>query len=262
MRLARPLGVALIVASFCSHAQVFEGLDLTPKKKARKTGVVVTLTVPVAGAQLVIDGEPPIPLPMEEKTLKPGEHALKVERPGYRTLTETVTIVAAKKNEFSFTLVATGAVVAVESPSEGATGSIDGAPAESLPLSKVLDAGKHDVTVSAQGFKTKTQTVEVVAGADQSLSFTLEAGSDAPVAVDLTPEGDSDLDLELAGKRSAKKETPLYARWYVWAGVAAVVVAGVVTGVAVSQAPKPTPDPTVVCGGPCDATIGWPAGVR
>ncbi|MBM4782356.1 MAG: PEGA domain-containing protein [Archangiaceae bacterium] len=261
MRLARPLGVALIVASFCSHAQVFEGLDLTPKKKARKTGVVVTLTAPVAGAQLIIDGEPPIPLPMEEKTLKPGEHSLKVERPGYRTLTETVTIVAAKKNEFSFTLVATGAVVAVESPTEGATASIDGAPAESLPLSKVLDAGRHEVTVSADGFKAKQQTVEVVAGVDQSISIALVPGTDAPVAVDLTPDGDSDLDLELAGKRSAKV-TPLYARWYVWAGVAAVVVAGVVTGVAVSQAPKPTPDPTVVCGGPCDATIGWPAGVR
>ncbi len=261
MRLARPLGVALIVASFCSHAQVFEGLDLTPKKKARKTGVVVTLTVPVVGAQLSIDEEPPIPLPMEEKVLKPGEHALKVERPGYRTLTETVTIVAAKKNEFSFTLVATGAVVAVESPTEGATGSIDGALAESLPLSKVLEAGKHEVTVSAAGFKEKTQTIEVVAGVDQSLALTLEPGTDKPVAVDLTPENDSDLDLELAGKRS-EKVTPLYARWYVWAGVAAVVVAGVVTGVAVSQAPKPTPDPTVVCGGPCDATIGWPAGVR
>lgn len=261
MRLARPLGVALIVASFCSHAQVFEGLDLTPKKKARKTGLVVTLTAPVAGAQLSIDGEPSIPLPMEEKTLKPGEHALKVERPGYRTLTETVTIVAAKKNEFSFTLVATGAVVAMESPSEGATVSIDGSPAEVLPLSKVLDAGKHEVTVSAEGFKAKTQTVEVVAGVDQNLSVALEVGTDKPVAVDLTPEGDSDLDLELAGKRSVK-ETPLYARWYVWAGVAAVVVAGVVTGVAVSQAPKPTPDPTVVCGGPCDATIGWPAGIR
>lgn len=261
MRLARPLGVALIVASFCSHAQVFEGLDLTPKKKARKTGVVVTLTAPVAGAQLVIDGEAPIALPMEEKTLKPGEHVLKVQRPGYRTLTETVTLVAAKKNEFSFTLVATGAVVAVESPTEGATASIDGALAESLPLSKVLDAGRHEVTVSADGFKPKQQTVEVVAGVDQTISIALVPGSDSPVAVDLTPDGDSDLDLELAGKRSAK-EPPLYARWYVWAGVAAVVVAGVVTGVAVSQAPKPTPDPTVVCGGPCDATIGWPAGVR
>lgn len=261
MRLARPLGVALIVASFCSHAQVFEGLDLTPKKKARKTGLVVTLTAPVAGAQLSIDGEPPIPLPMEEKTLKAGEHSLKVERPGYATLTETVTVVAAKKNEFSFTLVATGAVVAVESPSEGATASIDGSLPESLPLSKVLGAGKHEVTVAAEGFKAKTQTVEVVAGVDQNISVALEVGSDKPVAVDLTPEGDSDLDLELAGKRSVK-ETPLYARWYVWAGVAAVVVAGVVTGVAVSQAPKPTPDPTVVCGGPCDATIGWPAGVR
>ena len=56
MGLSRPLGLLLIVAGIAAHAQVFEGLDLTPKKKP-KARVGVTLTVPVPGAQVFIDGE-------------------------------------------------------------------------------------------------------------------------------------------------------------------------------------------------------------
>ena len=115
----------LIVAGISAHAQVFEGLDLTPKKKP-KTRVSVTLTVPVPGAQVFLDGEAAGEPPLAEKVVKPGEHTLKVERPGYRTIEETITAVASKKTDFSYTLVAVGAVVTIDSSTEGATCSIDG----------------------------------------------------------------------------------------------------------------------------------------
>lgn len=257
MGLSRPLGLLLIVAGISAHAQVFEGLDLTPKKKP-KTRVAVTLTAPVAGAKLFIDGEAAGELPLVEKVVKPGEHTLKVERPGYRTIEETVTAIASKKTDFTFTLVAVGAVVTIEAATEGATCAIDGAEPEALPLTKVLSEGKHALVVAADGFKAETRTIDATLGADLKESFTLLVGEDRPAQVNLEPvEQDSDLELELSpGQR--EKTTPLYARWYVWAGVGAVVAGAVVTALVVTQAPKPTPDPTIVCGGPCDATVGWP----
>ena len=258
MGLSRACGLLLIVSGISAHAQVFEGLDLTPKKKP-KTRVSVTLTAPVPGAQVFIDGEASGELPLAEKVVKPGEHTLKVERPGYRTIEETITAVASKKTDFSYTLVAVGAVVTIESTTDGATCAIDGAEPEALPLTKVLAEGKHALVVAADGFKSEQRTIDAALSADFKTSFTLVVGEDRPAQVNLEPlERDSDLELELDPSRK-EKSTPLYARWYVWAGVGAVVVGAVVTAVAVTQAPKPTPDPSIVCGGPCDATIGWPA---
>jgi len=256
MGLSRLLALLFIVAGIAAHAQVFEGLDLTPKKKP-KTRVAVTLTAPVPGAKLFIDGEL-AELPLVEKVLKPGEHTLKVERPGYRTIEETITAIASKKTDFSFTLVAIGAAVTIESSNAGATCAIDGAEPEALPLTKVLAEGKHVLVVAADGFTSETRTIDATLGTDLTASFTLVVAEDRPAQVNLEPpERDSDLELELdPGKKD--KSTPLYARWYVWAGVGAVVVGAVVTAVAVTQAPKPTPDPGIVCGGPCDATLGWP----
>lgn len=256
MGLSRPLGLLLIVAGISAHAQVFEGLDLTPKKKP-KTRVSVTLTAPVPGAQVFIDGEAAGELPLAEKVVKPGEHTLKVERPGYRTIEETITAVASKKTDFSYTLVAIGAVVTIDSSTEGATCSIDGAAPEALPLTKVLSEGKHALVVAADGFKSEERTIDAALGADLKTSFTLVAGEDRPAQVNLEPpERDTDLELELDPSKK-EKSTPLSARWYLWAGVGAVVAGAVVTALVVT-APKPTPDPSIVCGGPCDATVGWP----
>lgn len=257
MVLTRLAGLALIVAGIEANAQVFEGLDLTPKKP-KKTWVSVKLTEPVAGAQLFIDGEAAGELPVVEKVVKAGEHTLKIERPGFSTLEEKVTVVAGKKNELSYTLVATGGVVAVESTNDEASCSIDGAAAEPLPLTKVLPAGKHVLLVRAGGFKDEQRAVEVKAGVDAKEAFTLVALADRPTAVSLEPEQDNDLEAELGTTKKASSSPSIFSRWYVWAGIGAVVVGGVVAAVAVSQAPKPTPDPSAVCGGPCDATIGWP----
>lgn len=256
MVLTRLAGLTLIVAGIGAQAQVFEGLDLTPKKP-KKTWVSVKLAEPVSGAQLFIDGEAAGELPVVEKVVKAGEHTLKIERPGFTTLEEKVTAVAGKKNEFSYALVATGGVITIESPNDEASCSIDGAAPEPLPLTKVLPAGKHVLLVRAGGFKDEQRAIEVKAGVDAKEAFTLVAAADRPTAVSLEPEPDNDLEAELGTKKAASSPS-LFSRWYVWAGIGAVVVGGVVAAVAVSQAPKPTPDPSVVCGGPCDVTINFP----
>jgi len=259
MGLLRPLALLLIVAGIPAHAQVFEGLDLTPKKKP-KTRIAVTLTAPVPGAQLFIDGEAAGELPLAEKVVKPGDHALKVERPGYRTIEETVTAAAGKKTDLSYTLEPIGAVLTVEASAEGATCAIDGAAPQPLPLTQVVAEGTHTLVIAADGFKSEKRTIEATLGADLKESFTLTVGEDRPTQVNLEPpETDNDLELELTPGKKRAEGTPFFSRWYVWAGIAAVVAGGVATAVAVTQAPKPTPDPTVICGGPCDATIGWPA---
>lgn len=266
MRIARLLASALIVAGIAAEAQVFEGLDLTPKKPPKKTSVSVTLTTPVTGAQLFIDGEDAGALPVAEKVVKAGAHTLKVVRPGYATLEEKVTVAAGKKNEFSYALVATGTAMTLSSTTLGLTAAIDGASAEMLPVTKVVTPGKHTVVVSGLGYANETRTIDAKLGVDVNETFELEVASDRPVAANLEPgpDQDSDLEAELSRKRraTAADTQPFFSRWYVWAGIGAVVV-GAAVGVGVAAgAQRPTPLPNTVCGGTCDATIGWPAGLR
>lgn len=256
MPLTRLLGLLLIVAGFAASAQTFEGLDLTPKKP-RKTAVGVKLSTPVPGAQVFIDGEPAGEAPVAEKVVKPGDHVIRVERPGFSTIEDKVNLLAGKKQDLTYTLVPTGAVVTIEAAEAGATCSIDNGPAEVLPLTKVLPEGKHLLAVGGLGYKVEKRTIDAKAGVDQKESFTLVV-DDRPVAANLEPpDKDSDLEVELGRKKKDEASTPLFSRWYVWAGIGAVVVGGIVTAVAVSQAPRPTPDPSIVCAGPCDATLGW-----
>lgn len=260
----RPLMFSLIVAGIPAAAQVFEGLDLSPSKP-KKTSISVKLTPPLPGATLTVDDEAPVELPVAEKVLKPGPHTLKVEKPGYRTIEEKVTLVAGKKKDFAFTLEATGGAVTFEANIEGASVTVDGEGLETLPFTKVLAAGPHKVTVVAPGYKTEQRTLDVAAGADRTETFALVAGGDRPTAVNLEPpDSDSDLDAELDPKKKRAKAAAASGgpSWVLWVGIGLAVVGGAVAAVAITQAPKPTPEPSTVCGGPCDGTLNWPVTLR
>ena len=81
------------------------------------------------------------------------------------------------------------------------------------------------------------------------------ADTDRPENASLTPapsEGPS------GGLEQSVDNAPVYKRWYVWAGAAAVVAA-VAIGVAVgvSNSKPRTLGESEICGGKCDACIGF-----
>jgi hypothetical protein len=278
MRFALSAGFALAIVlnGYQAQAQDFEGIDLTPVKKkpvavpkAKPTELRVKLAKDVSGAKLFIDKVLVGELPQPARVVTPGEHSFSVERLGYKTVEHPITVTKGKLNEVAVTLEAVGGVVTIGANEVGAMCAIDGAAAEEVPVVKVLAPGKHEVRVSKVGFAPHIQVVQVELGVDVAVAAELQpaavvAANDRPVNVALAPvERDSDLDLERGGARPAEvsgsgQGTPVYKRWYLWAGVGAVVAGGVATAVILSQ-PRTRPiDPVTVCGGPCDVTIGGP----
>lgn len=92
----------------------------------------------------------------------------------------------------------------------GATVTIDGKTAGTIPLSKKVEPGVHLVQVTKQGY------------APWSTSITVDAGGKMDLPVMLQKRG---------GGGATPGPTPVYKKWWFWTIVGAVAVAGAGTGI-------------------------------
>jgi hypothetical protein len=221
-------------------------------------------------AKVTIDDKDVGTLPLSPQMLSPGEHTVTVRAPGFAWWTRKVTLVGNKPSDVTVTLEATAALVSVTADSSGAEVLINGKGVGTAPVDEMEVApGTTTIVVRKEGFTESTQTVKLIAGREYPISVKLGvapvataivAGSDRPENTNLTPANpDASLGLE-----ASVEPTPVYKRWYVWAGAAAVVAAVAVgVGVGVSSSKPKRLTEAEICGpGGCDACIGCAGIVR
>lgn len=242
--------------------------DLAPLA-ASKGDVVVKLAQGLSNAILSIDGKDVGPLPVGPQTLPTGEHQVKVRRLGYADFVKKVTVAGGKSVEVDAKLQAINAIVSVTSDVPDAQVFVNNRLVGTAPLSDLeLPAGQTEIAVRKDGFKDDKQRINLIAGKDYPIvvkfnpgtTSTVVAATDRPVDTKLTP--DDTTNVTGPGVSTTVDETPIYGRWYFWAGVAAVAVgAAVVTGVVVNnnQPPQRIDEKTVcaVNGGRCDICVGF-----
>lgn len=242
--------------------------DLAPIA-ALKGDVVVKLPQGLANAVLNVDGKDVGPVSAAPQSLSPGEHTIKVRRPGYTEFSKKVTVAAGKSVEVEARLTASAAVLSVKSDVPDAQVYLNGKLAGVVPLEDLeVPPGAVELSVRKPGFKEDKQKLTLVAGRDYPVAVkltpgttsTIVAASDRPADTRLTPS-DENPDLTSPAVSTTAEETPLVGRWYFWAGVAAVAVgAAVVTGVVMNQNQPPRRQTEgEVCsgaGGTCDLCVG------
>jgi hypothetical protein len=156
--------------------------------------------------------------------------------------------------------------------------SVDGEELGPVPQGNVLlKPGSREIEFRAPGFKPDVHNITVfpgrpyvIEGKLRPLLDTTVASNDAPrnpvldPSTATRPETSPGVSLDQPDLSSeVKPSKPWYGRWYVWAGVGAVVAAGTVGAVMATQGSSPEPlTREGVCGGPCDGDIGFPTGVR
>jgi hypothetical protein len=242
--------------------------DLAPIAVA-KGDLTIKLSPAVSNAILSIDGKDVGPLPVAAQSLTAGEHQVKVKRLGYADFVKRVTIASGKPTELEVKLQAINAIVSVTSDVPDAQVFVNGRLVGTAPMTEMeLPAGPTEIAVRKDGFKDDKQRIILVAGKDYPIvvkfnpgtTSTVVATTDRPVETKLTP--DEPGGLTGPGVSTTVDETPIYGRWYFWAGIAAVAVgAAVVTGVVVNnnQPPQRIDEKTVcaVNGGRCDICVGF-----
>ncbi|NMC70736.1 MAG: PEGA domain-containing protein [Myxococcales bacterium] len=125
----------------------------------------VTVTTQPPGAKLEVDGRTvgttPLAAPVR---LEPGEHVFTARLEGRETATAATNLAAGDNPPVALELPLPSAplgTLLVESPTPGATASIDGGTPETLPLSCELEAGEHEVRVEAPGHVARVERVRI-----------------------------------------------------------------------------------------------------
>jgi hypothetical protein len=170
------------------------------------------------GATVSIDGNKvgTIPLGAPLSTLSPGEHTIKVEKPGFAPFIDVFKIDRKKPTRVDVELVAVAGVLKVKANVEAARVYVDGKFVGEAPLTSEVQVGARAVQVSKGGFKDFFQNVSAVAGQEVNLDVKLEE-----LAVGVNPY-----------KPLPPPPPKWYEKWWVWT-VGAVGVGVVVTAVVV-----------------------------
>ena len=167
----------------------------------------VTVNVALTGATVLVDGQvvgiAPLGQPLE---LVQGPHTIRAEADGYRPEEEAVTVVAAQDATVTLvpTPLQTTAAVSLTANVPEATATLDGASLGALPYLGEVQAGVHQLEVSADEYETAR------------LSITLEAGQPFSRSVELMAAVDG--------------AEAWYEKWWVWV-IAGVVVGGATAGI-------------------------------
>jgi hypothetical protein len=237
-----------------------------------KTQFLVKLSGEVKGARLFIDNKPAGTLPLSAPIeLEAGEYTVSVRRPGFTDFSRRVMLEAGKPAEVAVTLEAVAGVLSVSADVSGASVAIDGQPRGQVPLTGILlKPGSHEVVVTAEGYEPNLKALDIRAGRDYTVAANMKPAmvSSSAVAHNDTPQNTNLLPPDSSGKLGPKVppltpdepevrgSQPWFKRWYVWAGVGAVVTAAAVGTVVATQGGAATPlSPETVCGGACDGTI-------
>ncbi|HZI16499.1 MAG TPA: PEGA domain-containing protein [Myxococcus sp.] len=249
-------------------AQPEEDDVLAPLAPA-KTELVARITGGVRGAKLVVDGREvgqfsSSTLAVE---LPPGPHSVVVRKQGYADYSRRIEVKEGGPTEVAVSLEATHGFGMLSADVPGAMVYVDGKQVGPAPQSVLFEPGSREIEFRAPGFRPDVHNITVFAGKPYEVVGNLRpeedtsiAMGDAPTNPDFkpgpTPASRPDPLAPAPEVREVSASKPWYGRWYVWAGVGAVVAAGTVGAVMATQGgAQPPLTAGDVCGGNCDAVI-------
>jgi hypothetical protein len=223
-----PLIIGLLIGSLTAPA-----LGETRRPVRGATGFLEVVSL-ILDAEVYVDGEQVGVIPLDEPIqLSVGEHRVKVSKRGFTQHLEVVRIKRRQTVTVEADLLALSGVLRVEASTPEARVFLDDDYVGDAPIEYEADPGEHVVRVSELGYHDFTETVEVIAGEEVSVTATLER---------LPPEEDPTI-------AEPPRERRWFEQWWVWTIVGAVVVAtAVAVPVALTQQ-----------GDVCEDVAGWPA---
>jgi len=118
----------------------------------------------VSGADVFLNGKRVGTTPYKASDLTPGKYSVKVEKAGYTAFEKRVDL-GSKQQVVRAKLVAALATLRVEANVAGAKVVLDGEERGTTPLElSNVSPGRHELAVSADGYETRTETLEVESG--------------------------------------------------------------------------------------------------
>jgi hypothetical protein len=192
---------------------------------------LVTLIIEVPpderrGLELLVDGRAVEPQGTITMRLDPGAHTVHARREGYRPLFVDRELAPGESERVEVRLAGRPARLTVAANVQDAQVLLDGDAIGIVPFDAEIAPGRHEIVVQRDDFVPHRTVLEVA------------SGDTARVEADLEEE-----------------PTPIYARWWFWGGIAAVVAGAVIATWALT---RPEPEPPPYDGGNLDWVVGGP----
>ena len=135
----------------------------------------------VPGAKVYMDGRYLGDTALTDAQVTPGRHRVRVEKQGYQPYTRDMEFKPGRKKSLQAILdlkaPATGSLYIRTEPSEAGIRILNIGPKFSQGME--LSPGRYHVEISASGYKTRTEWVELSAGEDKDLDIRLESAASA-----------------------------------------------------------------------------------
>jgi PEGA domain-containing protein len=163
------------------------GMEPTDTRMAQ---LVVTAAVP--GAEVVVNGKRvgATPLPASV-AVPPGKVTVELQRAGYLTASQTISLDEGARGELTFTLQEDPNAVAslkgrlvVTASEPGAEMSVDGGGRLPVAGAVTMPVGPHHVRLEKSGFEVAERNIEIINGQDASLLVTLVPTTDTEASRD------------------------------------------------------------------------------
>jgi hypothetical protein len=208
--------------------------DVKRNRTTSARAATLMVSCAVHGASVEVDGqslgETPMALPV---ALAPGKYTLRVQRLGHAPFEKPVVLRAGRDLVVEARLVAVRSVLRVDGEPAGARVLLDGRFVGLVPFFGEVEPGPALLEVRADGFAGYADRVDLEAGVElmRRALLTPMAGIDNP-----------NPGTQVGADSRTDDGTPIYGRWWFWAGVGTAVAAAVVVGVVLNQ-PEAAPAP-------------------
>lgn len=151
------------LAEAAPEADVAAEPEPATTRDAPTTGIL-EIRSDVAGADVLLNGKRVGTTPYKASDLTRGKYSVKVEKAGYTSFEKRVDL-GSKPQVVRAKLVAALATLRVEANVTGAKVLLDGEDRGTTPLElSNVSPGRHVLSVGADGYETKTETLEVESG--------------------------------------------------------------------------------------------------
>ncbi len=168
----------------------------------RLVGRVKVVEAPI-NAEVRINGELVATTPLKESlVLDPGQHAIQIVKPGYKTLNTQVTVASQAEVVVRASLVPIGSRLRVECQEETAVVRVNGKVVGGCPYEGEVEPGWHEVQITASKKKRFLRRVKAEVGSEAILSASLEP--EPPLQVVL-PEPQAQEKIESRAKPEPEK---------------------------------------------------------
>lgn len=164
-------------------------------------GLVELATVPEAGAQVLVDGEPVGTTPLVAE-IRPGRHRIEFRAERFLAELREIDVEGGgARQSLAVELTPSWAPVDIVTEPAGATVLVDGEPAGTTPATLEIEAGEHEIEVRLAGYNAWQSKIDVTANQPLALPPVTLVQADGRIELASTPsEAAVSVDGEFRGR--------------------------------------------------------------